>query len=294
MGKTQPLSIDLIRTNGGTQMRAELTAEVYTDYRDRWLAGVEFEPVDVFHDGSAYWLADGFHRFHGAREANRESILCRVHQGTQRDAILFACSANSEHGLRRTTADKRLSITTLVRDGEWGKKSKAWIAEHAAVDEKTVAAVIRDLESTAEIPVLTERVGKDGKKRKTRKPKSTPSHATGSGATSSPTATPQALPAEGSTSGQAEAGLQGSGSADGDCPKGGEHEFDNEACAKCHEPKERPVKEMFKALLEHLRLATLLLDEINRVAPNEKRRHDAFTSLECANTEVLAWKKGAK
>lgn len=205
---SKSIAIDLIRTDGGTQMRAALTTEVYMDYRDKWLTGVEFDPVDVFHDGSTYWLADGFHRFYGAREAKRGSIPCRVHQGTLRDAILFACGANSEHGLRRTTADKRIAVTTLVRDDEWGKKSKAWIAEQAGVDEKTVANVIRDLESTAEIPVLTSRVGKDGKKRKNRRPSSKPPRRAASG--SPPPRT--SLPAEG-TANQAESGSQGGGGA---------------------------------------------------------------------------------
>jgi hypothetical protein len=178
VSKIQALSLDLIRTDGGTQMRAELTQEVYLDYRDKWLAGVEFDPVDVFHDGAAYWLADGFHRFYGAREAKRASLPCRIHQGTQRDAILFACGANAEHGLRRSREDKRNAITTLLEDSEWGQRSNNWIAEQCLVSDKTVESVRKEREaSRSEIrtcsakpeensdskPKTVKRVGRDGK-----------------------------------------------------------------------------------------------------------------------------------
>lgn len=175
------LAIDLIRTDGGTQMRAELTQEVYLDYRDKWLAGVEFDPVDVFHDGAAYWLADGFHRFYGAREAKRASIPCRLHQGTQRDAILFACGANASHGLRRTNADKRKSVESLLNDEEWCKWSDNKLADQAAVHHDLVASVRRQLAESASSPAAKAngqpRVGRDGKKRRppSRKPPKLPS-----------------------------------------------------------------------------------------------------------------------
>lgn len=178
---TKNLSIDLLRTDGGTQMRAELTQEVYLDYRDKWIAGVEFDPVDVFYDGSTYWLADGFHRFYGAREAKRASIPCRIHNGTQRDAILFACGANAEHGLRRTNPDKRRAVEALLNDEEWCKWSDNKLAEKAAVSVNFVGVVRKQLSSDDSSPVAKSadqpRVGRDGKKRRppAQKPKKLPS-----------------------------------------------------------------------------------------------------------------------
>jgi hypothetical protein len=154
-----------------------LTQEVYLDYRDKWLAGVEFDPVDVFHDGAAYWLADGFHRFYGAREAKRASLPCRIHQGTQRDAILFACGANAEHGLRRSNEDKRNAVLSLVNDAEWGQRSTAWIAEQCLVSRPFVESCRRKPETGCNVapcsakpeensdskPKTVKRVGRDGK-----------------------------------------------------------------------------------------------------------------------------------
>lgn len=180
--KTAALSLDLIRTDGGTQMRAALDQAVYFDYRDKWLSGVQFDPVDVFHDGSTYWLADGFHRFYGAREAKRSSIPCRVHNGTQRDAILFACGANAAHGLRRTNEDKRIAVCKLLNDEVWVTWSDNAVAEKCHVTQPFVrevrAQLITVISSPAAKTANEPRIGKDGKKRKPRrKPMKQPTQA---------------------------------------------------------------------------------------------------------------------
>lgn len=167
------LSLELIRTDGGTQMRVALSQETYLDYRDKWLAGVDFDPIDVFHDGAAYWLADGFHRYFGAREAKLPTIPCKVHKGTQRDAILFAAGANAGHGLRRTNEDKRMAVTALLNDDEWVEWSDGVISEKAAVSREFVSQIRNQLatvaSSKAAIAADRPRVGRDGKKRKKKK-----------------------------------------------------------------------------------------------------------------------------
>lgn len=167
----QALSLDLLRTDGGTQMRAAIDKDVMFEYRDKWLAGVEFDPIDVFFDGKVYWLGDGFHRFYGGREAKRASIPCRVHQGTQRDAVLFACGANASHGLRRTNADKRLAVEALLNDKEWVKWSDNRIAEQAGVSPNFVNEVRRQLSSDDNSITPEARIGRDGKSYPARKPR---------------------------------------------------------------------------------------------------------------------------
>lgn len=101
MSNVIELSIGLIKVDEGTQMRECIDQNVRDDYRDQFLANVEFRPVDVFHDGTTYWLADGFHRYFGAQDAGRVNIKCTVHDGGLRDAILFAAGANADHGLKQ-------------------------------------------------------------------------------------------------------------------------------------------------------------------------------------------------
>lgn len=66
------------------------------------------------------------------------SIPAEVCQGSRRDAILHSVGANSDHGLRRTSKDKRRSEETLLRDDEWSGWSNMESARRAAVSESFV------------------------------------------------------------------------------------------------------------------------------------------------------------
>jgi hypothetical protein len=125
----------------------------------------ELPPVTVYSDGSTYWLAGGFHRWHAHNKATRTKILCEIVQGTKRDAILYAVGDNSGHGLPRSNADKRKAVATLLSDPEWGRKSTEWVAERAKVSWGTVDAVRKELTPASE---PEKRTGKDGKERKSR------------------------------------------------------------------------------------------------------------------------------
>jgi hypothetical protein len=87
-----------------------------------------FPPVIVYHDGEHYWLADGFHRCQAAQMADRLEVDVEIRPGTQRDALLYATGANATHGLRRTNADKRKAVMTLLQDNEWSQWSDHEIA----------------------------------------------------------------------------------------------------------------------------------------------------------------------
>ena len=135
------LNIKTIRIDGGTQSRVEINNEVVSDYAEAIKVGIEFPPVVVFHDGADYWLADGFHRFHAHNQAGKASIAADVRKGTVRDAILFSAGANGAHGLRRTNADKRKAVETILSDGEWVKWSDRRIAEVCGVGAPLVGDV---------------------------------------------------------------------------------------------------------------------------------------------------------
>ncbi len=129
----------------GAQMRVEMKPDVVREYADEMAAGTIFPAVEVYYDGSIYWLAEGYHRVAAARLIERETIDAEVLDGGERDAILHGIGSNASHGLRRTQADKRRAVERLLRDEEWSKWSNRKIAEAAKVDHKTVANVRRDL-----------------------------------------------------------------------------------------------------------------------------------------------------
>jgi hypothetical protein len=157
--KTTQLPLGIIRTDGGTQPRAALDQNVIHEYAQDMLLGATFPPVTVFYDGSDYWLADGFHRYHGAKQICREAIDAEIRQGTLLEAVWESLGANKEHGLRRTTEDKQRSIRTALF--KFPGKSDREIARQCGVDHKTVGAMREKM--TGEIPQSPVRLGGDGR-----------------------------------------------------------------------------------------------------------------------------------
>lgn len=147
------LNLNAIRIDGGTQSRVEINLDAVADYADSIRSGAEMPAVVVFHDGADYWLADGFHRYHAHKAAEKASILADVQTGTQRDAVLYSLGANRTHGLRRTNQDKRKAVETLLKDSEWSSWSDNQIAKACGVHHSTVSEHRRSLaESASEKP----------------------------------------------------------------------------------------------------------------------------------------------
>ena len=141
----ETIALDHVRTDGGTQPREYLNELVLSEYTEALASGVEFPPLTLFYDGSHYWLADGFHRFFAAKKYGMGSIAAEVQQGTRRDAILYAAGANATHGLRRTNADKRRAVLTLLKDEEWQRWSNREIARQCGVTHTFVGKVRNEL-----------------------------------------------------------------------------------------------------------------------------------------------------
>mgnify|MGYP003439847580 FL=1 len=138
------LNINAVRIDGGTQSRVALHDDTVSDYADSIVDGVTLPPVSVFFDGSDYWLADGFHRYHAYRKAGKTSIPAEVSTGAKRDAILYAAGANIGHGLRRTNADKRRAVEMILADADCAENwTDREIASHCAVSAPFVGAVRR-------------------------------------------------------------------------------------------------------------------------------------------------------
>lgn len=169
--KTKLLQLSEIVTTAGTQIRARIDTDTVDQYASDWQDGAKFPPVSVFHDGSEYILADGFHRVMAASRNGFKDIEADVHKGTKSDALKFALTANAAHGLKRTNADKRRSVELAL--AEWPKLSDRQLAEICAVSNVFVSSVHNELltlnssklgDYPNELP--RTRIGADGKERK--------------------------------------------------------------------------------------------------------------------------------
>ena len=139
------LELEQIRIDGGTQSRVELNQETVAEYAQAFTDGAEFPPVVVFFDGASYWLADGFHRYFGARDAGESAIDAEIRTGTQRDAVLYSWGANDKHGLPRSNADKRHIVTAILRDEQGRQWSDRDIAKRFGFSNTFVGNIRRSL-----------------------------------------------------------------------------------------------------------------------------------------------------
>ena len=133
-----------------------------------------FPPLKVFRTSAARLiLADGFHRYEVAKDKAHPVVPVAVRSGEERDAILFACGANSAHGLPATHEDRLKAVKTLCSDTYWFRLSNRQIASHCGVSPTTVGKyrqqinierVRQGLNPLAE----DKRLGADGKQRRVK------------------------------------------------------------------------------------------------------------------------------
>lgn len=154
----RPVSLDNIQRDDALICRARgINQRTVADYAAAMQAGAVFPPIVVYvDDRGAYWLADGFHRTAGAKLAGLTELPADVRHGSRHDALLYAASANTEHGVRRTSKDKRRAVELVMR--EFPNATDRWIAERCGVDHKTVASVRRP-RGAGEIPQPPGRIG---------------------------------------------------------------------------------------------------------------------------------------
>lgn len=127
------LNLGVLVLDSRLQSRVEIDEDAVLDYALAIENGDKFPPVLAFFDGINYYLTDGYHRYHAHKRAEKASIEVEVVNGIFRDAVFHATSVNSKHGMRRTHADKRKAVMTLLEDFEWEGMSSSEIARHCGV-----------------------------------------------------------------------------------------------------------------------------------------------------------------
>ena len=158
----QQIEISRITINDRVQQRVQLDEKVIFEYFEEIQGGQQFPPLTVFDDGQDLILADGWHRYEAFKLADNDFVDVEIIKGTERDAILYAVGANADHGLRRTNADKRYAVETLLKDDEWGQWSDGAISRKVNVSQAFVSKVRRELTQNGfEFP--SERICSNGR-----------------------------------------------------------------------------------------------------------------------------------
>lgn len=134
----------MVRIDGGTQSRVSIDNDAVQEYAQAYKEGAKMPPLRVYFDGVDFWLADGFHRYHAAKMAGLTELPMTVEDGTRKDAVLYSLGANSDHGLRRTNADKRKSVMTMFSDESWSQLSDVEISKHCKVTQPFVSKLRKE------------------------------------------------------------------------------------------------------------------------------------------------------
>ena len=146
----QDLEISKISATDETQSRCKLDSETINEYAESMNSGVILPPVTIYDDGENHYLADGFHRLEAAKKCGLSTINAEVRQGSKSDAILYSVGANATHGLRRTNADKRKAVETVLKNEEWRGWSNNHIAKLCGATHPFVRKIREELYSNTE------------------------------------------------------------------------------------------------------------------------------------------------
>lgn len=136
--------------------------DVVEQYADHYREKRPMPPVVVFWDGKTYLLADGSHRCEAIAQVGRKAIEAEVRKGGYEEALQYALQSNCAHGLPRSQADKRKSITVAIM--QWPKDTNNGIAKRCDVDDKTVKVVRDELEAAKIVAKEPVRVSTSGSK----------------------------------------------------------------------------------------------------------------------------------
>ena len=291
------VKLENIRLDGGTQMRVELNASTVDRYADDMRDGDIFPPAIVMHDGSEFWLVDGFHRYFACKKNGYLDILCDVRTGQLIDAIALALVSNLDAGrLGRRPADKRRYVLTALE--KMPKWSERMIAEKCKVSNGLVNKIRNEqvlTVSTSIEPAEPEKhTGKDGKqypakgKKKAKAPEAKPLPA-------EPVALPpqRAMPAD-ATPGDVEplAGMTEPKAAatSGTVDQATEKEPPVQVKEKEPEPeKKKPTKIVCDVAMHYAEMAIIQLENIQRYDIYRKAAGELI--IDWVTTHLLADRK---
>ena len=105
-------------------------------------------------------VIDGVHRMLAARSLGRSTIVVRYFDGSHEEAFAEAVRSNVAHGKPLTLAEREHAAVNLLKMGaDWSDRR---LGSVCGLSDKTIGRLRK---STAEVPELSKRVGRDGRLR---------------------------------------------------------------------------------------------------------------------------------
>jgi hypothetical protein len=166
----ETVSLKDIDISSSPTVRYEIHPEAVEEYARLYREKKPMPKAVLFKVGTGHYLvADGTHRIAAMRLAGLTERGFDVVQGSYEDCLLYAAAANQGHGVRRSNADKRTAVESLLKT--FPRKSDRDISEISGVGYTLVASVRKSMEKTATIKESPKRIGSDGKVRKVNCPR---------------------------------------------------------------------------------------------------------------------------
>lgn len=144
---------------------------VVTQYAANMRDGDQFPPIVAFRITDRNFpfpaVVAGFHRYVAAEQCGMTEFEVELHEGTFKEAFVYAFRSNLEHkGLRYSNDDKRRAAEMALK--LYQKKSARFVAELIGLSHRFVALVRKELEGDDEVEVNQTVEGKDGVPQKSK------------------------------------------------------------------------------------------------------------------------------
>lgn len=155
------LALDQIEATAGTQVRVKIDQKIVDEYAEAIEAGAIFPPLTVFapKNSQRYLLADGFHRLAAVKKLDRKTVGVDIKEGGVHEALHYALSANTEHGIRRSSADKSNAVQMALKDPHYDDWSLREVADLCRVSHELVR-VMKAKDNEPENSAVTPRARK--------------------------------------------------------------------------------------------------------------------------------------
>ncbi len=142
------------------QLRVEEDQSTIRDLTQAYNDGETIPPIDVVQVSTErYIIVDGHHRYAAAKASGIESVECCFTKGSEHDAFILSLGANANNkALKRTNADKRNAVTTVLECKDFDNYSNREIADICKVSSTFVDKIVKERLSPTENHTATANV----------------------------------------------------------------------------------------------------------------------------------------